>query len=412
MIAYFHCFSGISGDMVLGALLDLGLKIEKLEEELRKLPLEGYSLSGERVSRGGITGVRFRVNVREEQPSRDYEQIQQMIEQSGLLAEDKDLSLRIFHRLADAEAQVHGVGLKDVHFHEVGAVDSIVDIVGAAIGLRDLGIRRVLSSPLTVGSGFVQTSHGPLPLPAPATARLLVGVPIRGSKEPGERVTPTGAAILTALAESYGPVPFMTLKGVGHGAGAREYQDAPNLLRVLLGDAQETWETDRSAVVETNLDDMSPEWYGFLMERLFNLGVQDVFFSPIQMKKNRPGTLVRVICSEHLREEVVRLLFMETTTIGIRYNYVDRIKLPRAQGAVQTPFGELTVKVITGVDGQRRLVPEYESCARAAREKGVSLREVYEAALTGAAMEEEQGGGGRKVDARPKKSHTEDRRKP
>jgi len=381
MIAYFQCFSGISGDMVLGALLDLGLEVSHLEEELSKLPMEGYSLSAERLKKGGITGVRFRVDVHKEQHSRKHARIRQMIEDSQLSLEVKDVSLRIFRRLAEAEAHVHGVELEEVHFHEVGAVDSIIDIVGTAVGFSDLGIRRVLASPLTVGSGFVETQHGRLPLPAPATAKLLVDVPIRASRVEGERVTPTGAAIVTTLAEGYGAIPFMTLKAVGYGVGAREYQDAPNVLRVLLGDAEETWETDRSVVVETNLDDMSPEWYGFLMERLFNLGVQDVFFSPIQMKKNRPGTLVRVICSERLADEVARVIFMETTTIGVRYHTVERIKLPRHTTVVHTPYGELNVKVVKGLDGGQRVVPEYESCVRVAREKGIALREVYQAVL-------------------------------
>lgn len=386
MIAYFHCFSGISGDMVLGAMLDLGLKMEQLEEELRHLPLQGYSLSAQRQARGGITGIRFRVEVQRDQPSRGYNEIRQMIEGSRVSPEVKGLSLRIFHRLAQAEAQVHGIALEHVHFHEVGAVDSIIDIVGAAVGFSALGMRRVLSSPLTVGSGFVETRHGRLPLPAPATAKLLIGVPVRGSQEEGERVTPTGAAILTALAEGYGPVPFMRLRAVGYGVGAREYRDAPNALRILLGDEEEAWEAERSVVVETNLDDMIPEWYGFLMERLFNLGVQDVFFSPIQMKKNRPGTLVRVICPEHMTDEVARLLFMETTTIGVRYHPVGRFKLPRTEGVVSTPFGELKVKVVKGADGQQRIAPEYESCARVAREKGVTLREVYQAASAGSVV--------------------------
>ncbi len=389
MIAYFHCFSGISGDMVLGALLDLGLEVSRLEEELSRLPVEGYCLSTKRITRGGITGVRFRVEVQEAQPSREYTQIRRMIEDSQLSPEVQALSLRIFHRLAEAEAQVHGVALEKVHFHEVGAVDSIIDIVGAAAGFCALGIRRVIASPVTVGSGFVETQHGRLPLPAPATAKLLIDVPIRASRVEGERVTPTGAAILTTLAKGYGAIPFMKLKAVGYGVGAREYQDAPNVLRVLMGDEEETWETDRSIVVETNVDDMSPEWYGFLMERLFNLGVQDVFFSPIQMKKNRPGTLVRVICSEPLADEVVRVLFMETTTIGVRYHTVERIKLPRKTTVVRTPYGELNVKVVKGVDGGQRVVPEYESCARVAREKGIALREIYQAALDGQKEDEE-----------------------
>ncbi|HJV66381.1 MAG TPA: nickel pincer cofactor biosynthesis protein LarC [Geomonas sp.] len=373
-IVYFDCFAGIAGDMTVAALLELGLPIETLREELKKLPLSGYTIDSARTSRHGVSGTSFKVTLlQEDQPHRHYSGIAAMIEAAPLKARVKDLSQRIFRRLAEAEAAVHGVPMERVHFHEVGAIDSIVDIVGTAIGLDYLGIEKVYASALPFGRGFVQTAHGRLPVPAPATAHLLQGIPLAGDIGEGERVTPTGAAIVAALAEGFGAPPAMTAGKTGYGAGEKEFAEVPNLLRLVLGEAAAARDEQEVLVIETHIDDMNPELFGFLMERLLEAGALDVAFSPLQMKKNRPATRLTVIARKEQLETLSSLILAESTAIGLRYYPVRRITLARELEERETSLGTVRVKVLEG----GRVAPEYESCREIALARSLPLIEVY-----------------------------------
>ncbi len=378
-ILYFDCFSGVSGDMTLAALLDLGLPLEKLREELKKLALENYSLEVHPGNRSGIAalGLEVKVGPREEN-HRHFSQIREMILKSLLAPEVKEVSLAIFQRLAEAEARVHKKTVEEVHFHEVGAVDSIVDIVGTAIGLHYFKPQKIFTSELPVGRGFVQCQHGRLPLPAPATVEVLKGYPVKSVPVEGELVTPTGAAIVAALSSKVSPFPSMIVEKIGYGMGKKEFPDRPNLLRLVLGETSEDYLTDRAIVLESNLDDMNPEFYDYLMERLFQKGALDVALSPLQMKKNRPGTLLRVIAEEKDAEALSELILRESTTLGVRSFSVDRKKLPREVREVETRYGKIRVKV----SGEVRFQPEYDDCRRIAREKGVPIQEVYWEAIS------------------------------
>lgn len=384
-ILYFDCFAGIAGDMTVAAMLELGLPLEELREQLAALPLTGYALESSRTERHGVAGTSFRVRLLEEdQPHRHYSGIAAMIEAAPLRPRVKEIARRIFRRLAEAEAQVHGVTPERVHFHEVGAVDSIVDIVGTAIGLDYLGVERVFASALPYGRGFVQTAHGRLPVPAPATAQLLKGIPLAGDIGEGERVTPTGAAIVATLAEGFGPPPGMTPLAIGYGAGEKDFPELPNLLRLVLGEAAEVAETaaaeaaeaarpEEILVIETHLDDMNPEIFGFLMERLLEAGALDVAFGPLQMKKNRPGTRLTVIARPGDLEKLSRLVLSESTAIGLRYYPARRITLARAAELRETSLGPVRVKVLEG----GRVTPEFDSCREIALARGLPLLEVY-----------------------------------
>jgi len=377
-ILYFDCFSGVSGDMTLAALLDLGLPQEKLRQELAKLGLENFSLGISRGSRGGIAamGLEVKVGPREEH-HRHFTDIRKMIETSPLKQSVKGMSLAIFQRLAEAEAKVHGQKVEEVHFHEVGAVDSIVDIVGTAIGLDHFEPVRVFSSELPMGRGFVQCQHGRLPLPAPATLEILKGYPLRNVDVEGELVTPTGAAILAALSSGASPLSAIKVGQVGYGMGKKEFPDRPNLLRLVLGETVEAYATDQVVVLEANIDDMNPEFYDYVMERLFDRGALDVSLSPLLMKKNRPGTLLRVIVEEHDADAHAELILRESTTLGVRSYVVGRKKLPREVSEVETKYGKVRIKV----SGEMRFQPEYEDCKRIALEKGVPIQEVYQEAM-------------------------------
>lgn len=369
---YFDCFAGIAGDMTLGALLELGLPLEVLEKGLGALPFSGYRLEARRVERHGIGGTSFRVLLdHEDQPHRHYAEIAKMITNSTLSGAAKERAGRVFGKLAVAEGKVHGVPPERVHFHEVGAVDSIVDIVGCAIGLEYLGVERVLSSGLPYGSGFITCAHGLLPVPPPATLELMKGIPVTGPIGPGERVTPTGAAIVAALAEGFGPLQGIRVEGIGYGAGEKDFPDLPNLLRLVLG--QSGAESEEVLVIETHIDDLAPEILGYLMERLFAAGALDVAFAPIQMKKNRPGTRLTVIARPGELESISSLIFAESSAIGVRHYPASRTILPRRVEERETPLGRMQVKVI----GADRVVPEYEECRRIALEKGIPLLEVY-----------------------------------
>lgn len=382
-IAYFDAFSGISGDMTVGAFLHLGVSLEALQAELDTLALTGYTLGEAVKEHSGIQAVKFQVDVHEPQGERSFRAIAELIRDSGLTPRVKELALQIFTVLAEAEGQVHGVAAADVHFHEVGAVDSIVDIVGTAFCLHTLGVEHVYVSPLPLGSGVVPSRHGILPVPGPATIELLKGFPVRFADGEAELVTPTGAAIIAALAQPT-VVPAMQVEAVGYGAGTRTLADRPNVLRIAVGQTQDALRADQLLILETNIDDLNPEFYEYVIERLMEAGARDVYLCPIHMKKNRPGILLWVLCEHASRERLSGLLFAETSTLGIRSYPVDRVALRRERKDVETPYGTIGIKLAYQPDGRLQLAPEYEECKRVAREKKVPLKVVYEAALQAA----------------------------
>ncbi len=381
-IAYFDCFAGISGDMILGAFIDLGVPAEFVEENIRKIPLEPFRLEINTAARMGIHGRQVKVVVEDrDKHVRNYQDIRSLIENSRLPDTVKDLSLRIFGRLAEVEASIHNCPKESVHFHEIGGVDAVVDVVGAALCVERLGINEAFASEIPVGKGFVNCLHGILPVPTPASLGLLAGVPVYGTGVSHELVTPTGAAILTSLAGDFGHMPNMLVKQVGYGVGERDLKEMPNLLRVVLGEPDLAYETDRVTIVETNIDDMNPEIFGFVMERLFEDGALDVVLIPVFMKKNRPGTMVQVICKETDREAMVRRILSETTATGVRHYRADRTKLQRKIKEATTSYGKLRVKEISGPAGSVYVVPEYEDCKKIALEKKIPLKVVYETIL-------------------------------
>ncbi len=382
-IAYFDAFSGLSGDMTVGALLHLGVSLDALRAELAKLPLSGYQLSQTERKLSGIRATKFDVEVSEPLGERSFRAIARMLRESDLIPRVKETALRIFTVLAEAEGRVHGVAVEAVHFHEVGAVDSIVDIVGAAFGLHALGIEKVYASALPMGKGLVPSRHGVLPIPGPATVELLRGWPVRLEDGGAEMVTPTGAAIVVAVAQ-HEAVPQLQLTAVGYGAGERTLPDRPNLLRVLLGSTSETPREEQLLVLETNIDDLNPELYEHVMERLFAAGARDVFLAPIQMKKNRPGVLLWVLGEITNSDKLSAILFAETSTLGIRSYPVARVALRRESREVVTPYGSVRVKLAYGPDGRVNVAPEYEDCKRLARDQDVPLKLVYEAATKSA----------------------------
>lgn len=385
-IAYLDCFSGISGDMLLGALLDAGLPVETLNEQLALLPLSGYELAVEERKNGAIRAKQVVVAVTEQQPHRTWPQIRAMIEESTLAAGVKKKALAVFAALAEAEGKVHGVAPEAVHFHEVGAADSIVDIVGAAIGLEYLGITRLVCAPLPMGRGWVECAHGRLPLPGPAVVELLKGVPSYGVELEQELVTPTGAAIAKALCREFGPMPPMTISAVGYGSGSQQLANGqPNLLRLILGQGLDVQEAQTIEVIETHLDDWSPEGFPYLCERLFGLHALDVALAQIQMKKGRPGFLLTVLADPAHALNIKQCILSETTAIGLRFHTAQRLTLPRQLGTVATPWGEIGVKRVETPAGVV-LYPEYESCRAAAEKNNVPLKRIY-AQISGLAPE-------------------------
>ena len=378
---YFDCFAGASGDMILGGSVAAGVDPNYLREQLSLLRLDGFSIGFQTVNRSGLSATYARVETAPEHKHRHLADIKQIIEGSDLTDNVKQLSVKIFTRLAEAEARVHNEPIDHVHFHEVGALDAIVDVVGAAICFDYLKIDRFVCSPLHVGSGMVQMAHGRFPVPPPAVAELLKGVPFYSTDIKGELLTPTGAAIITTVCSEYGPIPQMTTESMGYGAGTREYPDFPNVLRVLLGETEAVSATDeRLWMLETNLDDASPQIIGHVMDRVLELGALDCFFTPVQMKKNRPGVLLSALCGPNEKEAIMKLLFMETTTLGVRSYEVLRRALRRSVVQVETQYGVIDVKV-AHLDG--RIVnemPEFEQCRAAAAKAGVPLKVVEEAA--------------------------------
>jgi pyridinium-3,5-bisthiocarboxylic acid mononucleotide nickel chelatase len=385
-IAYFDCFAGASGDMILGALLDAGLEIEILKAELVKLGLCNYEIHVKKVVKKGIGGSQAMVIIDHEEyhHHRNLYEIQNIIKNSQLNQSVKEKSINIFIRLAEAEAKVHRVSIEKVHFHEVGAMDAIIDVVGSVVGMETMGIEAFYCSPLHVGSGTVECAHGILPVPAPATMELIREKPIYSTGVAGELLTPTGAAILTTLAVGFGPMPEMIVKHIGYGSGEKDLP-IPNLLRVSIGwtnDEITEYQNERMGVVETNIDDMNPQIYDYLIEKLFEMGVMDTFLIPVQMKKNRPGTLLTVLCSPAMVEKVAEFLFRETTSIGLRWRIDQRIKTHRKIENIETVYGSIQCKVSGIKDGEvLNVFPEYEDCKKIALEKKVPLKDVMQKAL-------------------------------
>jgi len=385
--AYLDCFSGISGDMFVGALLDVGLPLERLLAELKKIPLGSYEFERTRALRGHLVGTRVEIRVPGKQPHRKLRDIEALIADSGLSTGVKEQTLKVFSRLAQAEGKLHNMPPEQVHFHEVGAVDAILDIVGTCIGLELLDISHLTCSPVNVGSGCVQAAHGTLPVPAPASLELLKDLPIYSSGVDGELVTPTGAALISTLATGFGPIPPMRVERIGYGAGAREIPGHPNLARLLLGESAEPVRVRDGApgdevvsVIEANVDDMSPQLYGYFIDQALAAGALDVTCTPIQMKKDRPGILLSVLCTPEKGDALAQMLFEQTTTIGVRIYEARRQILERELVSIQTAYGTVKVKVARRDGKVLNVAPEYEDCQRLASEKGVPLKQVMIAA--------------------------------
>jgi len=375
---YLDTFSGISGDMTLGLLVDLGIALDSLQAELGKLPVNGYRLEQRQEKRHGIGGTRVEVVCDGGQPSRTWSEIDAMIEASALPLPVKDTARRIFRCLGEAEAHVHRVGLDEVHFHEVGAVDAIVDIVGSAIGLHLLEIQEVICAPLPLSSGMTQGSHGSIPLPAPATLQILSGQPVSNAGSDQELVTPTGAAIAASVTR-FGPMPEMAITRIGYGVGGWDLEERPNLLRGIVGrqSLASGFEHDLVTVIESHIDDSSPEWLGALIDRLMDEGALDAALAPLQMKKNRPGSRLTVVAKPHDAASLARTILLESSTIGVRMYETRRIKLRRQSATVRTRLGDAEVKLIYEAERLLRITPEHASCQQLAKASGRPLPYVF-----------------------------------
>jgi hypothetical protein len=434
-LLYFDCFNGASGDMILGALLDAGLPLDELRRALGSLGIDEYELRATRVLRAGLSATRFELverprdadhrapHVRTQHPlegslerashgphshagprdgrtavahehshgpgithahahpHRSLAEILMLIDQCALPPASRARARALFERLAEAEAAIHQMPVDRVHLHEVGALDSIIDIVGAVFAIDWFGAERVMVSPLNVGSGMVRSAHGVFPVPAPATVRLLGSAPIYSSGVQAELLTPTGALLLAGHATAFGPIPPMRVDHIGYGAGTLDLADTPNVLRVLMGESTDIPATERVIVLECEIDDMNPQIFGVLMDRLYASGALEVYFAPVQMKKNRPGTLVTVLAPPDRQEALATVVFRETTTIGIRYHDVRRERLDRAVVPVETPFGTIRFKVARRHGAVVNAAPEFDDCVRAAAERGAAVKDVQAAAV-------------------------------
>lgn len=375
--AYLDCFSGVSGDMFVGALLDAGLSFNELNSRLKTLAIDGYSLQANREERSHIYGTRFLVILDgEREVHRGLKEIKEIINRGDFSIDVMDKSIEIFENLANVEGNIHNKPPEEIHFHEVGGIDSIIDIVSTVYGIESLGLKNLYVSALPLGSGFVKTAHGEMPLPAPATIAILKDVPVFDSGVRFEMVTPTGAALVKAFAVSFGAIPRMTVSDIGYGVGQRVLKDRPNLLRILIGDEHAEQETETVVILETNLDDTSPEVLGFLMERLFDSGALDVVFCPVQMKKNRPGVQMQVMGSPENRERLTEIIFSESSTLGVRFRFSQRVVLRRAESEVDSPWGRIKVKKIMNSDNRWCFMPEYEECRKIALMNNMPLKEI------------------------------------
>lgn len=382
--AYFDAFSGLSGDMIVGALIDAGANLDALERAVAGLGVGGYRISTRRKNVSGIAAVKFDVEVVEPQPERHLHEIRTMIERSGLTPKVTRVAVAIFETLAEAEAKVHRTAVDQVHFHEVGAVDSIIDIVAAAWGLDQLGIEDLMVTTLPMGSGFARSRHGIIPVPAPATAELLAGFNVRFNDGPAEMVTPTSAAILKTLAH---PAPGMfrfEIETIGYGAGTRDFPDRPNVLRLIIGRETPVLGSDELVEITANIDDLNPQIYDHLGEKLFAAGARDVTITPTIMKKGRPGVILSVLSEPASRDSLATIIFAETSTIGVRFHPVARLKLDRRIVEVETRFGSIRVKVSGDATRPLTIAPEYEDCRRSALAHDVPLKLVIEEATAAA----------------------------
>jgi uncharacterized protein (TIGR00299 family) protein len=383
-LAYFDCFSGISGDMTLGALIDAGCDIPRLRTDLQALNVRGWELSAEKVWKNGMAATYAKVRTEDQQTHRSLTDILEILKKSPLDPQVRDRAGAIFQKLGEAEARVHDVPLEKIHFHEAGAVDAIVDIVGACIGFQALGIDKFACSPLNVGGGTARMAHGVLPVPAPATANLLQGKPTYSNGVQRELVTPTGAAIVATVCDSFGPQPPMTVSAIGYGAGTADLEGQPNVLRIMVGESAEkavAGYDEEISVIEANLDDMNPQIYGYFLERALGAGALDVYTTPVQMKKNRPGTLLTVLCKPQDSNALTSLIFAETTTFGVRTATAQRRILPREHVSVSTTYGQVRIK-LSRVNGRiLHVSPEFDDCRKLAVEKNVPLQQVINEAL-------------------------------
>ncbi len=375
MIAYLDLISGISGDMFLSSLIDIGLPVSEIENIVSEF---GIKIRTEKDKRHGISGTKIDIECKDQKEERSFKEIREMILKSSADKGLKKKAIEVFEIIARAEAEVHGCSIEEVHFHEIGGIDSIVDIFGVLYGIEYLGIEKVICSAVPLGTGTIRTSHGILPVPAPATLVILKDIPVYGTGINTELVTPTGAALIRYLSDGFGPPPPMRIKKIGYGIGKKEIRERPNLLRIILGDYGFLKDTDTVSILETNLDDAIPEYLGYLMEKLFEKGALDVAYVPGYMKKNRPGFLIKVISPPEKTEELTDILFKETGTAGIRHTFCFRKRLPRKIKKIETPWGIVKVKEIEEPDGSVSIRPEYEECLNIARKYDIPLRKVYE----------------------------------
>ena len=385
-VLYFDCFSGAAGDMILGSLIDAGVPLAEVRRALGSLAIEPDTVWTERVNRAGVTATKFCVKGEDDgehtHPHRHLTGVYKLIDGSALSETGKTRAKELFERLGQAEAEIHGTTLDKVHLHEVGALDSIIDIVGSVFALEWLGAEEIVASPLNVGSGTIRAAHGVYPVPAPATLRLLEGAPIYAGQQQAELVTPTGALLVSAYAKQYGPVPPMRVKKIGYGAGSRDFKETPNVLRVMLGDSDASAPfTQTVVVIECEIDDMNPQIFGVLMDRLLAEGALDVFYTPVQMKKNRPGTLLTIIAPPDRRERLTAIVFTETTSIGLRYRDMTRECLERETITIDTPLGAVRMKIASRNGHVLNASPEFDDCARIAAEKHVPVKDVHAAAM-------------------------------
>jgi len=375
-VAYFDCFSGISGDMILGALVDAGLEVEVLTQIIADLNLTDCRIKARKVKKGGIGATKVDVIFPLEE-KKEPAAILTLLDSLDLSSRLKEKSKRIFLTIAKAEAQIHRQDINSLHLHELGSPDTLIDIVGSVVGVDRMGVEKVYASPVNIGRGMVKTAHGPLPVPAPATLEILKGAPVYSGQVEAELTTPTGAAILTGFSPIFGPIPAMKVEKIGYGAGEKDLP-SPNLLRILIGEERTSPKEDWVVLLETNIDDMNPEFYEYVIDSLFKKGALDVFLTPIQMKKARPGVLLSVLCEEQKEEELLGVIFTETTTLGVRVSRIRRRKMERETRKLKTSLGEVKVKV-SMMDGKLiDFSPEYEDCKKIASEQNLPLRKVYE----------------------------------
>ena len=371
---YFDCFSGISGDMILGALIDLGVDVEEWKTELNKIPVKGYKIEISKKQKNSIWGTDVNIIIDDHHSHRHLEDLLKIVDESGLSENIKTKARNIFYKIAEAEAKIHNKSIDEVHFHEVGALDTIIDVLGSLILLEMLGVEEIYSSPLPLGSGFVNTAHGTIPVPAPATLEILRGVPVYRDGREGELVTPTGAAIISTVANFVQELPPIRVDKIGYGCGKKDFS-FPNLLRVYMGELIESTVKERNIVLETNIDDMNPQIFGYLVEKLFKEGALDVFLTPVYMKKGRPGILLSVIAPLAMEERLSEVIFRETTTLGIRKIYVDKKIMPREIKEIETKWGKVRIKV-ANINGIRKAYPEYEDCKSIAERENIPLKDV------------------------------------